>query len=692
MTILNAVGTGESRQPSLPALPRTALWLAAYVLTSLLGRAVVVGDGKVGLVWPAAGVALAWLASSNRRLFPFDVALMAVSTVAVLALTEGGTARSVLSLSVVVQTLLALWLLRRLVPGMWGTGGRESFSRLSQFGWALAAIVGATLATAVVRSAIGAIVFDNETFDMLAGRFGRQASAMATIGVLGLLLGGWITQRHDHGLPLVERPDRRDVAHLVGIEAATALIFVGFWRNPDIPTTYILTVTVVWAAVRFGPIFTALHCVVTGIATVWMTILGNGPIAGVESVETRALIAELFVVVLMVTGLTISLIRRQINETISRLEESEAVLGLRAHELDMVMSHLDDGVAIIEETGRVVHANLALRTAFGTKPVNNADRISEPGEEESSLYYPDGRLVPPEGNPYVRALAGEVVEAEEYHHPEDGGFVRVLEMSAFQVPIPAGAPKRVMVVVRDVTSATTHRESLVSFAGTVAHDLNNPLSVIDGWAEALEEDLSRSDSPDAARAVPMVRHIRTSVEQARAFISALLAHSVSRDQALDLEPIALSALVKHLVSTRDRPRGGGDVVVGDLPDVWADRVLLRQVLDNLIGNALKYVAPGTTPAVRIDAQRLDGGWARIQVRDNGIGVPLLQRERVFESFHRATDGYQGTGLGLAICKRIVQRHGGTIRVTVNPDGVGSCFEFTLPTTADAFAAATVPVG
>jgi signal transduction histidine kinase len=96
--------------------------------------------------------------------------------------------------------------------------------------------------------------------------------------------------------------------------------------------------------------------------------------------------------------------------------------------------------------------------------------------------------------------------------------------------------------------------------------------------------------------------------------------------------------------------------------------------------------------VRIDAQRLDGGWARIQVRDNGIGVPLLQRERVFESFHRATDGYQGTGLGLAICKRIVQRHGGTIRVTVNPDGVGSCFEFTLPTTAEAFAGATVPVG
>lgn len=672
----------------MPALLRTALWLTAYVLASFLGRAVVVGPMKVGLVWPAAGVALAWLASSNRRLFPIDVVLMAGSTAAVLALTEGGTARSILSLSVFVQTLLALWLLRRLVPGIWGTGGREPFARLAQFGWALVAIIGATFVTAVARSVIGSIVFSNESLDMLAGRFGRQASAMATIGIFGLLLGGWVAQRRDQGLPLIEPLDRRGLAHLVGIEALTALIFVGFWRNPEIPTTYILSLTVVWASLRFNPLLTALHCLVTGVTTVWMTILGYGPIANVDSAETRALLAQLFVVVLMVTGMTITLIRRQVNETISRLEESEAVLGMRAHELDMVMAHLDDGVAIIEETGRVVHANLALRTAFGTKPVNNADRISEPSKEESSLYYPDGRLVPPEGNPYVRALAGDVVEAEEYHHPEDDGSVRVLEMSAFQVPNGVDAPRRVMVVVRDVTSATSHRESLVSFAGTVAHDLNNPLSVIDGWAEALEEDLSMSDSPEATRATPMVQHIRASVEQARNFISALLAHSVSRDQALDCEPIALSTMVKHIAGTRDRPKGGGDIVTGELPDVWADRVLVRQVLDNLIGNAFKYVEHGTTPQVRIEAERLDHGWARIMVWDNGIGVPLLQRERVFESFHRATDGYQGTGLGLAICKRIIQRHGGTIRVTGNPDGVGSCFEFTLPTTSEAFSRAT----
>jgi signal transduction histidine kinase len=112
---------------------------------------------------------------------------------------------------------------------------------------------------------------------------------------------------------------------------------------------------------------------------------------------------------------------------------------------------------------------------------------------------------------------------------------------------------------------------------------------------------------------------------------------------------------------------------------------VRQVLDNLIGNAVKYVAPGTPPEVHVESAPVGAGWLRVAVRDNGIGIDPAHRERVFESFQRATtDGYVGTGLGLAICKRIVERHGGHIDVEANPDG-GSIFSFTLPTTAAAFA-------
>ena len=189
----------------------------------------------------------------------------------------------------------------------------------------------------------------------------------------------------------------------------------------------------------------------------------------------------------------------------------------------------------------------------------------------------------------------------------------------------------------------------------------------------------------------MVQHIRVSVDQMRGLISGLLAHSMARDQALDLEMVSLRNQVKHIVATLENPRAGGEIVAGDLLDVWADRVLLRQVLDNLIGNALKYVAPGTVPRVVVEAEVANPGWACVKVRDNGIGVPPPQRERIFESFQRASgEDYRGTGLGLAICRRIIQRHGGNIHVTGNPDGIGSSFEFTLPTTPTAFERAMAP--
>ncbi len=692
--ILAAVGWGGSRPGGVPALPRTSLprtslWLAAYVVACLVGRETILRPGNVGLVWPAAGVALVWLASSTGRTQRLDAILLTVSTLTVVALTDGGVTRTLLSLSVVLQTLVAVWLIRRLVPGIWGTGGRVSFTRLPQFGWLLASVIGTAAFIAVLRTLVGAAVDPADQLGFLVARFGRQASAMATIGLFGLLLGGWLAERRERGQPRVSRPTASDLAHVLGIAGVTAIIFVGFWRNPEIPATYILTLTVVWTALRFNPLITAAHCLLTGTITVVLTIIGHGPIANVATPDTRALLAQIFVVVIMVTGLTISMIRLQIVETISRLEASEAGLVMRANELDTVMAHLDDGVAIIEAGGRVVHANMALRTAFGTRAPSEDMQVRDDSEipDEERLRRPDGQPLTDENSPLTRALAGEVVETEEWRTPETEDKIRVVEMSALPLPHAPGAPRRAMIVIRDVTAASSHRESLVSFAGTVAHDLSNPLSVIDGWAEALEERLAGSDQSDAAAAAPMVEHIRVGVDQMRAFVDDLLAHAVARDQSLRCERVSLTNMVKHIVATRDRPHGGGDIVAGDLLDVWADRVLIRQVLDNLVGNAFKYVAPGTVPRVFVEAHATEEGWALVQVRDNGIGVPVDHREQVFEDFHRASEGeYQGTGLGLAICRRIIARHGGTIRVTDNPDGTGSCFEFTLPTTPDAFAA------
>ncbi len=667
--------------------------MTAYVGACLLGRVTVIQPENVGLVWPAAGVAMVWLASGNsRRTWLVDIALLSVSTVAVLLFTDGGVTRSILSLVTIFQAVITVLALRRWVPGIWGTGGRVPFKRLRDFGVLLLVVIVTALITAVLRTLLGQIVMPEESLDLLLGRWGRNAAAMATIGSFGLLLGGWIAERRDAGQPVLVRPSGTDVLHGAGIVATVgAVVLIGFWRDPAVPPTFILTLTSVWAGLRFNALVASGQSLLTGGLVVWLTILGYGPIAGVANPEARALTAQIFVIVLMVTSLTIALSRRQIAETIDRLERSEETLAVRAAELDMVMSRLQDGIAIIEAGGRVVHANEALVTAFGTRPAEPLDRVPDADERRGQAFHPDGRPLADEENAHLRALAGEVVDAEEVHHIDEYGVARVLEVSAFPVPHAEGASKRIMMIIRDVTAASSHRESLASFAGTVAHDLNNPLSVIDGWAEALEDELTHSSSPEAAGAAPMVQHIRVSVDQMRGLISGLLAHSMARDQALDLEMVSLRNQVKHIVATLENPRAGGEIVAGDLLDVWADKVLLRQVLDNLIGNALKYVAPGTVPRVVVEAEVASPGWACVKVRDNGIGVPPPQRERIFESFQRASgEDYRGTGLGLAICRRIIQRHGGNIHVTDNPDGIGSSFEFTVPTTPTAFERAMAP--
>ncbi|MEN6343135.1 MAG: ATP-binding protein [Methanospirillum sp.] len=120
------------------------------------------------------------------------------------------------------------------------------------------------------------------------------------------------------------------------------------------------------------------------------------------------------------------------------------------------------------------------------------------------------------------------------------------------------------------------------------------------------------------------------------------------------------------------------MTVGDLPTVMADAAQLEQVFSNLIGNAVKYARDGVPPEVRISARPAGGMW-EFAVADNGIGIEPVYFDRIFEMFRRlhTHDKYGGTGIGLAVVKRIVERHGGTVRVESVP-GEGTTFFFTLP--------------
>jgi signal transduction histidine kinase len=170
-------------------------------------------------------------------------------------------------------------------------------------------------------------------------------------------------------------------------------------------------------------------------------------------------------------------------------------------------------------------------------------------------------------------------------------------------------------------------------------------------------------------------------------INDLLAYTTARDTALHRTDVDLRTLVDEVVTTRaadpaHRAHGDRrkpDIYVGALPTVKGDPVLLRQLIDNLLGNALKYTPPGQPVRVTITAQPDRDGYTAVEVADRGIGIPEGQHTAIFERFHRAHPGtaYPGTGLGLAICQRIIERHGGVIAAIDNPGG-GTIFRFTLP--------------
>jgi signal transduction histidine kinase len=125
-----------------------------------------------------------------------------------------------------------------------------------------------------------------------------------------------------------------------------------------------------------------------------------------------------------------------------------------------------------------------------------------------------------------------------------------------------------------------------------------------------------------------------------------------------------------------------------MPKVMADPMQLRQLLQNLLGNALKFQPPGRTPQVELKAERTNG-WCEISVADNGIGFEEKYMDRIFRPFQRlhGRNEYEGSGMGLAICRKVVARHGGEITAHSRP-GEGSTFTVTLP--AASLPAANLP--
>lgn len=214
------------------------------------------------------------------------------------------------------------------------------------------------------------------------------------------------------------------------------------------------------------------------------------------------------------------------------------------------------------------------------------------------------------------------------------------------------------------------------FAYIASHDLQEPLRVISSYVQLLAQRYS--DQLDD-RAHKYINYAVDGARRMQDLINGLLEYSRTGTRDLVREPVDLGHTLDAVRSDLAHAiaEAGARVRAGALPTVSADPTQMRQLLQNLIGNGIKFRSD-TPPVVDVDAVERNGYW-EVTVRDNGIGLEPRFADRIFQVFQRLNPGekYPGTGIGLAVCRRIVERHGGTINVRSAP-GEGAAFTFTLP--------------
>jgi ligand-binding sensor domain-containing protein/signal transduction histidine kinase len=216
------------------------------------------------------------------------------------------------------------------------------------------------------------------------------------------------------------------------------------------------------------------------------------------------------------------------------------------------------------------------------------------------------------------------------------------------------------------------------FAYIASHDLQEPLRKIRAFSDRIAKHYAeRLDE----QGQDYLSRMGSAAARMQGLIDALLGLSRVTTSRKPMQQVKLNALLDEVLGDLEVRihATGGTVEVDTLPDISGDPVQIRQLFQNLIGNALKFHRPGTPPHVTVTAEPVGAETLRIRVADNGVGFDTKDAERVFLPFQRlhGRSEYEGTGIGLTICQKIVDRHGGTIRADSEP-GRGTQFSFTLP--------------
>lgn len=666
-----AVGSSTAGAGSpLPWRPGVlhATGLVAFVLTGLVGRATAV-EG-IALAWPAAGVAATWFVVAGRGRWP--AALLLASAAWGTNVVTGASPQLAL---VFVATNLVLALsfaevLRRGCPDLWAWGGQRPADEPRALGWiVVAALVAGALEAATAAAGLALVGSPLDVEGALAYA-GADASSVMAVFVLAHL----VTHRS-----MVQGTGSSSTPRTWLVVSVSTVAVHGIVFGQDVvPVAFVALLWIVFVGVRGDVLLAVAQVVLGGAVVLALHVSGLGPFTAVEDVRHQATTVQAFLAATLVAALFVASTRGALDELTRRLRRAEAESAAQAEMLEAAFESMSEAVSVVSADGQVLRSNRVAREVAAM--IGAQMRLGA-----VAMTAVDGEPIPPDRTPSRRALAGEVVQTDVLLRDLDGAL-RTYHVHA--TPLGRGedpGTARALAVFRDVTRERAVVDDLESFAATAAHDLRGPLASVRGWADLAAQLASDTSFAGAERLREAVDRVRRGGERMDGLIGDLLIHATSRAGALDVRPVDLGELAHGVVADRALE---GTVHVAPLPAVRGDAILLRHLLDNLVGNAVAYARPGVPAEVTVTGERCpspDGGTrVLLRVSDNGQGVPRDLRQRVFQRFERVPGtGVEGTGLGLSICQTIAERHGGTITITDGPGGEGSTFEVSLPDLPDA---------
>ena len=350
-------------------------------------------------------------------------------------------------------------------------------------------------------------------------------------------------------------------------------------------------------------------------------------------------------------------IRREVKHTTASLEKRVHMSESEKQRLELIFSSIEDGVIVLDDARKFVLINRVAREAFG---LDNDDVTGKPIDE--IITHNDLRA--------LMAKSGDGA-VKYYEINFDDGRV----FNAQHTPIPRVGSA---ITMQEITYLKRLDQMKSDFVHTVSHDLRSPLTAVLGYAELVERV-----GPLTEQQQEFVRRIQGSVQSITALVNELLdlgrleAGFDSRRETVQVESILTYSLGLFDPMIKEKNLALIQEVGMGLPPLRANPIRIRQLIENLTGNAVKYTPPGGKIWITLQCEDRQ---IIFQVKDTGPGIPREEQLRIFDKFYRGSNvtGTKGSGLGLSIVKSIVDSYHGRVWVESNVNE-GACFIVVLPT-------------